>query len=112
MKNNFHRNITCSTNRKQKFGKALTSLRVELERLSRLTYPECPFVMQDKIACTQFITALSDGFIKRALQLEGITSLKLTVERVKTVTIIRGESFEKKRGKIFRSSVRKEKKKF
>lgn len=85
------------TNKKQKFGEDLASFGAEIERLSRLAYPECPFAVRDKIACAQFISALSDGFLRRTLQLEGITSLNLAVERAKTVKIIQGENFEGKR---------------
>lgn len=85
-------------NRKQKFREDLASFGVELERLSRLAYPECltPFAVRDKIACAQFISALSDNFLRRTLQLEGITLLNLAVERAKAVKIIQGESFDKK----------------
>lgn len=92
------------TNRKQKFGEDLASFGAELERLSRLAYPECPFAVRDKIACAQFISALSDGFLRRTLQLEGITSLNFAVERAKTVEIIQGEYFERKRENVNRKS--------
>jgi len=85
------------TNRKQKFGEDLASFGAELERLSGLVYPECPFAVRDKIACAQFFSALSDNFLRRTLQLEGITSLNLAVERAKAVKIIQGESFDKKK---------------
>lgn len=35
--------------------------------------------------------------MRRTLQLEGLTLLKLTIERAKAVKIIQGENFEKKR---------------
>lgn len=54
--------------------------------------------MRDKIACAQFVSALSDGFLRRTLQLEGVTSLKIAVERAKVVEIIQGKSFERKFG--------------
>lgn len=38
-----------------------------------------------------------DGFVRRTLQLEGITSLKLAVERAKAVKIIQGENFERRK---------------
>ncbi|KAL6260859.1 hypothetical protein P5V15_008389 [Pogonomyrmex californicus] len=44
-------------NRKQKFGEDLAALGSDLERLSRLAYPECSPGIQDKIACSQFIVA-------------------------------------------------------
>jgi len=62
------------TNRKQKFGD-LATLGSELKRLAQLVYPESPFLIRDKIACAQFISAVSDNFIKRILQLEGVCSL-------------------------------------
>jgi len=65
------------TNRKQKFGEDLATLGSELDRLVRLAYPECPHEIRDKIACAQFISAIFDNFVKRTLQLENITSLKI-----------------------------------
>lgn len=85
------------TNRKQKFGEDLAALGSELERLSRLAYPECPYAVRDKIACAQFVSALTDNFIRRTLQLEGVTSLKAAVERAKAIKIIQGEDFERGR---------------
>jgi len=61
-------------------------LGADLERLSRLAYPECSHEVKDKIACAQFIAALSDGFLKKTLQLENITSLKTAVERAMAVS--------------------------
>jgi hypothetical protein len=86
------------TNRKQKFGEDLASLGTDLERLSQLAYPECSFAVRDKIACAQFISALTDGFVKKTLQLEGVTSLRSAVERAKAVKIIHGEGFQRRAG--------------
>lgn len=36
-------------------------------------------------------------FVRRTLQLEGITSLKIAIERAKTIKVIQGETFGKKR---------------
>ncbi|XP_071652338.1 uncharacterized protein [Temnothorax longispinosus] len=85
------------TGRKQRNGEDLASLGSDLERLSRLAYPECSFSVRDKIVCAQFVSALSDGFLRRTLQLEGVTSLKTAVERAKAIKIIQGNSFERKR---------------
>lgn len=90
------------TNRKQKFRENLASFGAELERLSRLAYPECPFAVRDKIACAQFVSALSDNFLRRTLQLEEITSLNLAVERAKAVKIIQGECLDKKKENFVR----------
>lgn len=85
------------TNRRQKFGEDLATFGTELERLSRLAYPECPYAVRDKIACAQFISTLSDNFVKRTLQLEGITSLNLAIERAKAVKIIQEEDFGRRK---------------
>jgi len=89
------------TNRRQKFGESLATLGSEIEKLSRLAYPECSFAMRDKIACAQYITALTDGFIRRTLQLEGVSSLNSAIERAKTIKIIQGESMDKKKGNYY-----------
>lgn len=91
----FQTYYTQFTNRKQKFSEDLASLGTDLERLSRLAYPECDENVRDKIACAQFIAALSDGFVKRTLQLEGIVSLKLAVERAMAVKSIQESCFSK-----------------
>ncbi|EFN73165.1 hypothetical protein EAG_04002 [Camponotus floridanus] len=85
------------TNRKQKFWEDYATFGSELERLARLAYPECSYAVRDKIACAQFVSSLLDGFVRRTLQLEGISSLKLAVERGKAVKIIQGENFERKK---------------
>ena len=84
------------TNRKQKFGEELAALGSDLERLARLAYPECTNEVRDKIACAQFISALSDGFVKRTLQLEGINSLQLAVQRGIAIKVIQKNSFTQK----------------
>lgn len=73
----------------------MATLGADLERLSRLAYPECSHEIRDKIACAQFIAALSDGFLKRTLQLESISSLKSAVERAMAVKVIQENSFSK-----------------
>jgi len=76
------------TNRRLKNGEDFITLGAELERLSRLAYPECSHESRDKIACAQFVSALPNGFIKRTLQLEDLTSLKAAVQRAMAVKII------------------------
>ncbi|KAL6268226.1 hypothetical protein P5V15_001337 [Pogonomyrmex californicus] len=51
----------------------------DLERLSRLAYPECSPGLQDKIACSQIIVALTKGNIKQILQLEEFTFLRVHI---------------------------------
>lgn len=86
------------TNRKQNSREDLASFGAELERLSQLAYQaEYPFAVRDKIACAQFISTLLDSLLRRTLQLEGITSLNLAVQKAKTVKIIQGENFDRKK---------------
>jgi len=54
------------TSRKQNFGEDFATLGADLERLSRLAYPECPLNVRDKIACAQFVSAIS-SYIKIVL---------------------------------------------
>lgn len=63
------------SNRKQKPGEDFASRGDDLEQLARIAYPECTSEVREKILCAQFIAAISDGFIKRTLQLENIVSL-------------------------------------
>lgn len=84
------------TNRRQKFGEDLPTLGADLERLARLAYPECALEVRDKIACAQFIAALTDGFVKRTLQLEGVTSLQTAIERAMAIRVIQENSFPRK----------------
>lgn len=91
-------------NRKQRFGENFSVFGFELERLSRLAYPECSFELRDKIACAQFINAISNVFIKRILLSENITSLKLAIERAKVLEVI-NESCSFKRQNFSRKNV-------
>jgi len=81
------------TNRRQKFGEEFVTLGTDLERLVRLAYPECSLEMRKKIACAQFISALTDGFIKRTVHLEWVNSLKTAVERSVAIKVIQKNSF-------------------
>ena len=81
------------TSRKQRRGEDYASFGAELERLSHLAYPECSFSVREKIACAQFVSALADNFVRRTLQLEGVSSLKLAIERAKAVKIIQESNF-------------------
>jgi len=83
-------------NRRQKFGEDFVTLGTDLERLVRLAYPECSLEVREKIACAQFISALTDGFIKRTLQLGGVNSLKAAVERSVAIKVINKNSFAQK----------------
>lgn len=72
-------------------------LSADIERLSRLAYPKCLTKVCDKIACSQFVAVLTDGYVKRTLQLEGITTWRVAVERTKAIKRINKNSFFKKR---------------
>jgi len=49
----------------------------------------------------QFVSALSDGFIKRTFQMEGITSLRMIIERGKAIKLIQENNFQHKRENNF-----------
>ncbi|XP_024872054.1 uncharacterized protein LOC112454735 [Temnothorax curvispinosus] len=91
------------TNRRQRFGEDLATLGFDIERLSRLAYPECPYEIRDKIACSQFVSAVSDNFVRRTLQIEGITSLSRAVERAKALKIIQGDNYAREKEKTNKS---------
>ncbi|XP_077280522.1 uncharacterized protein LOC143907555 [Temnothorax americanus] len=82
------------TNRRQEPREEL--LGADLERLARLAYSECSAEVRDKIACAQFVAALSDGFVKRTFQLKGLTSLRAAIERAMAIKVIQANSFSRK----------------
>lgn len=85
------------TNRKQAYGEDYALLGADLDRLSRKAYPECTHGIRDKIACSQLVAAISDGYIKRTLQTEGVSSLRIAVERAKALKFINESSFPKRK---------------
>lgn len=82
-------------NRRQKPGEDFVTLATDLDRLSRLLYPECSLAIQDKIAGSHFIVALSDNFVRMTLQLKGVTSLRDAVRRSLILKEIQMNSFVK-----------------
>lgn len=74
--------------------------------MSQFAYREYSHSIRDKIACAQFVSALSD--VKRTLQLEGITSLRVAVERAKAVKLIQENCFKKKNENSFNFNKRRE----
>ncbi|XP_011858923.1 PREDICTED: uncharacterized protein LOC105556439 [Vollenhovia emeryi] len=92
----------------ERFGEDLTAYGTELERLSRLAYAECPHDVHDKIACAQFVSGVYDGFTRRTLQLERISSLNLAVERAKAIKIIQGGNFRREREDTYGISLNEE----
>ncbi|EGI68882.1 hypothetical protein G5I_02420 [Acromyrmex echinatior] len=59
----------------------LASLDFDIERLARLTYPECTPEIREKIACAHFISALSDGFVKRRILQLGVNALRTAIKK-------------------------------
>lgn len=84
------------TNCRQKSGENFASFGAEFKRLSCLAYSEYSFSIRDKIACAQFVSALTNEIVGKTPQFEGSTSLKAAVERAKTVKIIQERNFENK----------------
>jgi len=97
------------TSCKQKFGENIASFGSDIEKLSQLAYPECPDSIRDKVACAQFVSVLSDGFVKRTLQLEGAISLRIAIERAKAIKLIQENSFQYKKKNNFNFGKKKEK---
>jgi len=85
------------TNRKQKSEEDEATLNSDIERFSQLAYPECSHQVREKIACAQFISALSNKFVRRTLQLEGVTSLKIAIQRAMTVKVILDNNSEREK---------------
>lgn len=77
-----------------------------------MAYPERAEEVRENIACAQFINAINDGFIKRTLQLEGITILKLAIERVIAIKIINDNSFQKRKNQNYGNNSKQNKKDF
>lgn len=82
----------------------LPTLGAEIKRLSRLAYPECTHEIRDKIACAQFIAAITNGFLKRTLQLENINSLKSTIGKAMTIQTIQENNFLKRRNHFYQNN--------
>lgn len=83
------------TNRKQK-NEDYAAYGLEIERFARLAYPECAHEVRGRIACAQFVPSSANGFVKRTLQLEGITSIRMATERTKVIKKIHGDGFGKR----------------
>jgi hypothetical protein len=81
------------TNRKQKQGENEATLGSDIERLAQFAYPECSHSIRDKIVCAQFISALTNEFIKQTLQLEGVSSLKIAIQKAMTIRVIRESNY-------------------
>lgn len=80
-------------NRRQFGDEDFATFGSELDRLSRLAYSECSREVCDKIACSQFVVGIVDNFVRRTLQLEGVTSLWAAVERANVLKTIQGNCF-------------------
>lgn len=79
-------------NRRQKLGEDLPTLAADIEKLASLAYPEVSLEVQDKIACSQFITGIYHVGVRETLQLEHITSLKVALTRALEVKAIKEQN--------------------
>ncbi|XP_076247766.1 uncharacterized protein LOC143187432 [Calliopsis andreniformis] len=75
-------------NCRQRRGESLTSLAREVERLAGAAFPECPAETRDKLAASQFITALESDEVRRSLRLSGFASLGAVVYRALEVEAV------------------------
>lgn len=85
------------TSRKIKNGEDFAVYGNELERLARHAYPECAYEVRDRMTCAQFIAGLNEGFVRRTLQLENVTSLKNAIERAKVIKVIAEQNSEQEK---------------
>lgn len=77
----------------------------EIKRLSRLAYFECTHeVRTHKIACAQIIAALTDGFLKRTLQLKNINSLKSAIEKAMAIRVIQENNFLERKNRFYQNN--------
>ncbi|CAK9799162.1 hypothetical protein ANTPLA_LOCUS1915 [Anthophora plagiata] len=68
-------------NCRQRRGEPISSLATEIERLAQVAFADCPAEARDKLAASQFVSALASEEMKRALRLGGFTSLRAAVTR-------------------------------
>ena len=61
----------------------------ESEKLVRLAHAECSVELQDKIACAQFISGLSNSSSQEILRLEYISSMPIALKRSMEVEAIK-----------------------
>ncbi|CAK9821257.1 hypothetical protein ANTRET_LOCUS23 [Anthophora retusa] len=74
-------NYVLFQNCRQRRGESISSLAAEIERLARAAFADCPVEARDKLAASQFVTALASEEMKRALRLGGFVSLRAAVTR-------------------------------
>ena len=66
---------------RQRRDESISSLATKIERLAQSAFAECPAETRDKLAASQFVTALSSSVMQRELRLGGFTSLRAAVTR-------------------------------
>ncbi|KAK2578590.1 hypothetical protein KPH14_000924 [Odynerus spinipes] len=81
-------------NYKQRRGQSLSDLASEIERLAPNAFSDCPLEMRDKLAASQFVSALADKERKRTLRLGGFTSLRAAVVRAMEIEAVESLSSE------------------
>nr|XP_033331157.1 uncharacterized protein LOC117223138 [Megalopta genalis] len=74
-------NYVLFQNYKQRQGESISALATEIERLAQCAFSECPMDVRDRLAASQFVTALANEEMKRMLRYESLTSLRATVTR-------------------------------
>lgn len=68
-------------NYKQRKGESISELASEIERLAQAAFADCPAEAQDKLAASQFISALANSEMKRTLRLGSFSTLRAVVLR-------------------------------
>ncbi|CAK9821266.1 hypothetical protein ANTRET_LOCUS30 [Anthophora retusa] len=74
-------NYVLFQNCRQRRGESISPLAAEIERLAQAAFADCPAEARDKLAASQFVSALASEEVKRALRLGSFVSLRAAVTR-------------------------------
>ena len=97
-KNLSNLNYVLFQSHRQRRDESISSLAAKIERLAQSAFADCPAETRDKLAASQFVTALSSSVMQRELRLGGFTSLRAAVTRALEIEAVeamsRGSSAE------------------
>ena len=77
---------------RQRRDESISSLATKIERLAQSAFADCPAETRDKLAASQFVTALSSSVMQRELRLGGFTSLRAAVTRALEIEAVEAMS--------------------
>ena len=91
-KNLSNLNYVLFQSHRQRRDESISSLATKIERLAQSAFADCPAETRDKLAASQFVTALSDPVMQRELRLGGFTSLRAAVTRALEIEAVEAMS--------------------